>query len=82
MEARTREEESSLSGYEHEFQRSADELKAAGIGGRVFVSDAQKLTLYALYKQATVGDCRSPSPSVFRPVEKAKWYAPSGSLGL
>ncbi|RLN95043.1 hypothetical protein BBJ28_00023787 [Nothophytophthora sp. Chile5] len=79
MEARTREEESSLSGYEQEFQRSADELKAAGLEGRVSVSDAQKLTLYALYKQATVGDCRSPAPSAFRPVEKAKWYAPPGT---
>ncbi|OWZ22057.1 hypothetical protein PHMEG_0003300 [Phytophthora megakarya] len=52
-----------------EFDRAVEALKAA----RVAVSDADKLQLYGLFKQATVGDCRASAPSAFRPVERAKW---------
>ncbi|KAE8897154.1 hypothetical protein PF005_g2261 [Phytophthora fragariae] len=55
------------------FERAAQELKAAGAEGRVAVSDAQKLQLYALFKQATAGDCSASAPSAFRVVERAKW---------
>lgn len=51
------------------FERAAEQLKQA----KVAVSDAHKLRLYALYKQATVGDCSASAPSAFRPVERAKW---------
>ncbi|EGZ17729.1 hypothetical protein PHYSODRAFT_314948 [Phytophthora sojae] len=55
------------------FERAAQELKAAGAQGRVAVNDAQKLQLYALFKQATAGDCAAAVPSAFRVVERAKW---------
>lgn len=45
------------------FERAADELKAAGLAGRVAVTDVQKLTLYGLFKQATEGDCTKSQPS-------------------
>ncbi|KAG6974315.1 hypothetical protein JG688_00003127 [Phytophthora aleatoria] len=51
------------------FERAAAELKAANVA----VSDAHKLQLYGLFKQATVGDCNAAAPSAFRPVERAKW---------
>ncbi|RLN52709.1 hypothetical protein BBJ29_002794 [Phytophthora kernoviae] len=54
---------------ERVFERAAEELKAAGIAGSVSVSDTQKLRLYGLFKQTTIGDCRSSAPSAFRPVE-------------
>uniref|UniRef100_K3WML8 ACB domain-containing protein n=1 Tax=Globisporangium ultimum (strain ATCC 200006 / CBS 805.95 / DAOM BR144) TaxID=431595 RepID=K3WML8_GLOUD len=62
MAERRREEESSLHGYEYEFTRAAEQLKAEAARGRVFVSDSQKIKLYALYKQATEGDCAKPQP--------------------
>lgn len=66
-DVRRREEESSLRGYEHEFERAAEELKAAIASKNAFVSDAQKIKLYALFKQATEGDCAKPQPSTSRP---------------
>lgn len=63
MDERRREEESSLRGYEHEFERAADELKAAATAQRVRVTDPQKIRLYSLFKQATEGDCTKPQPS-------------------
>ncbi|XP_034284973.1 enoyl-CoA delta isomerase 2 isoform X1 [Pantherophis guttatus] len=38
-------------------------------------SDDIKLKLYALYKQATVGSCNIPKPSMLDFVNKAKWDA-------
>ncbi|KAK3750192.1 hypothetical protein QZH41_015415, partial [Actinostola sp. cb2023] len=34
-----------------------------------------KLKLYALFKQATVGQCNAPKPGAFNFVEKVKWTA-------
>ena len=34
-----------------------------------------KLKLYALYKQASVGDCNTPKPSFTDVVNKYKWNA-------
>lgn len=50
-------------GAAREFRRAVDEIKAAGVAGRVMVSDAHKLELYGLFKQATDGDCRKAQPS-------------------
>ena len=41
----------------------------------VRASDEQRLQLYALYKQATVGACAMPPPSRLDFVAHAKWYA-------
>ncbi|KAF1331273.1 Vacuolar protein, partial [Globisporangium splendens] len=82
MAERRREEESSLRGYEHEFARAAEQLKVEAAGGRVFVSDPQKIKLYALYKQATDGDCTKPQPmmelvpSFKMPVEEEEQQQP------
>jgi len=46
------------------------------------LSDADKLTLYCLFKQATVGDCTTPEPSFLDPVGKAKWTAWKERKGL
>jgi acyl-CoA-binding protein len=39
------------------------------------ITDEQKLGLYGLYKQATVGHCNTASPGFFDFVGKAKWKA-------
>ena len=45
------------------------------------LTDAQKLEMYALYKQATAGDCVAAEPSVLKPRERAKWKAWSALSG-
>ena len=37
------------------------------------VSNEDKLSGYALFKQATIGDCNISAPSMFNFTEKAKW---------
>ncbi|KAI4380337.1 hypothetical protein MLD38_006538 [Melastoma candidum] len=37
--------------------------------------DSDKLVLYGLYKQATIGDVNNVRPGFFRPMERAKWDA-------
>ncbi len=39
------------------------------------VSNDDKLILYALYKQATIGDCTQAEPSWISVVARAKWKA-------
>lgn len=39
------------------------------------LSNAQKLTFYALFKQATVGPCNTPKPSLLSMYERTKWNA-------
>ena len=46
------------------------------------LSDDDKLTLYSLFKQATVGDCDTAEPSFLDPVAKAKWTAWKERKGL
>jgi acyl-CoA-binding protein len=70
--ARRREEESSLSGYEHEFLRASEELKTAALRNEVYLSDAQKIKFYALFKQATDGDCTKPQPSAY--LSFSQWW--------
>ncbi|MGT0250602.1 acyl-CoA-binding protein [Burkholderia pyrrocinia] len=44
-------------------------------------SNAEKLNLYALYKQASVGDNRTAKPGLFDPIGAAKWRAWSSLKG-
>uniref|UniRef100_H2XVM5 ACB domain-containing protein n=1 Tax=Ciona intestinalis TaxID=7719 RepID=H2XVM5_CIOIN len=45
-------------------------------------SDEKLLDLYALYKQATIGDCNTDRPGMFDLKGKAKWDAWNGKKGL
>ena len=38
-------------------------------------SNEEKLKIYSLYKQATVGDCNIDKPGMFNPTGRAKWNA-------
>jgi len=46
------------------------------------VGDADKLFLYGLFKQATLGDCKIDEPGWFDFVGKAKWKAWKENEGL
>jgi acyl-CoA-binding protein len=41
--------------------------------GNFKASDNDKLKLYGLYKQVTVGKCNTPKPGFFDFVGKSKW---------
>ena len=54
------------------------EFEAAAALAKTFTKDPtndEKLTLYAYYKQATVGDNNTPKPGMFDLTGKAKWAA-------
>src|SRR5690242_12201907 len=39
------------------------------------LSNDQKLTFYALFKQATIGPCNTSKPSILNMYERTKWNA-------
>jgi len=45
-------------------------------------SDQDKLKVYALFKQATVGDCNTEKPSFFSIKESEKWKAWNALKGM
>lgn len=49
---------------------------------KIEVSNEDKLELYSLFKQATLGDNSDPEPNVFNLVSKAKWDAWNEKSGL
>lgn len=56
---------------EKEFQTSVANLEKVTVD----VDNEQKLQLYALYKQASIGECNQEKPSMYNVVQKAKWQA-------
>jgi acyl-CoA-binding protein len=45
-------------------------------------NNAQKLKLYAFYKQAIEGDVKGECPSVINMIERAKWQAWNAIKGM
>ena len=61
-----------------QFNNAAENVKSLS-----FVSDDNKLKLYGLYKQATVGDVNTARPSgMFNIKEKAKYDAWNENKGM
>ncbi|KAF8820878.1 acyl-coa-binding protein [Cardiosporidium cionae] len=46
------------------------------------IDNDARLSFYQYFKQATVGDCCNPKPSVFQPKESAKWTAWNSIKGM
>ena len=40
------------------------------------------IKLYSLYKQATIGDCNIPKPSILNRIANYKWYAWNNLKGM
>lgn len=59
------------------FNKAADEVKT--LSGSP--SDEEKLKVYSLFKQATVGDCNTARPGMLDFTGKAKWDAWNGRKG-
>ncbi|XP_068650499.1 acyl-CoA-binding protein-like [Aristolochia californica] len=58
-------------GLKEDFEEHAQKAKTLPES----TSNENKLTLYALFKQATVGPLNTPRPGVFSVKERAKWDA-------
>ncbi|XP_077234636.1 acyl-CoA-binding domain-containing protein 1-like [Tasmannia lanceolata] len=56
---------------QEEFEEYAEKAKSLP----PTTKDAEKLILYGLYKQATVGAVNTGRPGIFSPKERAKWDA-------
>jgi len=61
---------------DEQFNKSVEEVKQ-----KLFVSDEDKLFLYANYKQAYFGDNTTPKPSIFDRIAMAKWKSWFGVRG-
>ena len=59
------------------FNKAADEVKT--LAGNP--SDEEKLKVYSLFKQATIGDCNTARPGMLDFTGKAKWDAWSARKG-
>lgn len=57
-----------MADLEQKFQKAAEDIK--NLKSRP--SDEDLLEIYALFKQATVGDCNQSKPGMFQLKEKAK----------
>ncbi|XP_026866041.2 acyl-CoA-binding protein isoform X1 [Electrophorus electricus] len=62
---------------EEAFQKAAEEVKQL----KAKPTDADMLDVYALYKQATVGDVNIDRPGLFDFTGKSKWDAWKGKEG-
>ncbi|GCB68332.1 acyl-CoA-binding protein [Scyliorhinus torazame] len=60
-----------------DFEKAAEEVKQL----KEKPSDDDMLTIYSLYKQATVGDVNTARPGMFDLQGKAKWDAWDGRKG-
>jgi acyl-CoA-binding protein len=71
-----------MTALDNSFQKAVAEIRALPTDGSLTLlirpgpfspSNAQKLKLYALFKQATKGDCKTAKPKFYDLVGKAKW---------
>ena len=61
---------------------SSSSSSSAAAAGAPTLSNATKLRIYALFKQANEGRCKTPKPGMFEVVKKAKWNAWSALGGM
>lgn len=66
-----------MEGLGKHFEDAAAKIKEHGKN----ISDNDLLTMYSLYKQATVGDCNTERPGMLDFKGKAKWDAWNGVKG-
>ncbi|CAM2104133.1 diazepam-binding inhibitor-like 5 [Lepidochelys kempii] len=63
---------------QEEFEKAAAMVREM----KVPISDQEKLEIYSLYKQATIGDINIPCPAPTDVIGKAKWEAWNGHKGM
>jgi len=68
-------------GIQEDFDAAAAKIKVWNPSKGVPTND-EKLALYALFKQATTGDCNTSRPGMFDMAGKAKWDAWNAKKGM
>ncbi|KAG8199398.1 hypothetical protein JTE90_000266 [Oedothorax gibbosus] len=63
---------------QEKFDKAAEDVKKL----KAKPTDEELLELYALFKQATIGDCNTSRPGLFDLKGKAKWDAWNGKKGM
>ncbi|RKP38839.1 acyl-CoA-binding protein, partial [Dimargaris cristalligena] len=63
------------------FKKAAREIQSLTAAFSPAVTLDRKLHLYALFKQATEGDCTSSKPAFFYAVARTRWEAWNGLRG-
>ncbi|EPQ59607.1 ACBP-domain-containing protein, partial [Gloeophyllum trabeum ATCC 11539] len=58
-----------------QFDRAVEIVQSLPKNGPIQTGYEEKLTMYSLYKQATVGNVKSPRPGIFDMLGRAKWDA-------
>ncbi|KAA1466080.1 ACBP-domain-containing protein [Dentipellis sp. KUC8613] len=58
-----------------QFDRAVEIIQSLPKTGPIQTGYEEKLTMYSLYKQATVGNVKSPRPGIFDMLGRAKWDA-------
>ncbi|KIJ70473.1 hypothetical protein HYDPIDRAFT_23575 [Hydnomerulius pinastri MD-312] len=58
-----------------QFDRAVEIVQSLPKTGPIQTGYEEKLTMYSLYKQATVGNVTSPRPGIFEMLNRAKWDA-------
>jgi 3-hydroxyacyl-CoA dehydrogenase len=69
-----------MSDLQQEFEKMVNAVREATID--FTPTNAQKLKLYAFYKQATEGDVNGECPSIINMIERAKWQAWNAIKGM
>jgi diazepam-binding inhibitor (GABA receptor modulator, acyl-CoA-binding protein) len=70
-----------MSAHQAEFEAIAKQF-AENPNGVAAPPDSQKLEIYSLYKQGTVGDINIERPGITDPKGQAKWDAWNGRKGV
>jgi len=66
---------------DYHFKKSSEQIENL-IRDGLMLPQANLLKIYGLFKQATVGDCNVPSPSMLQMKAKAKWSAWNENRGM
>lgn len=67
---------------EKDFQDYVQRIRNSKSNTSVSIPDDLKLDFYKFYKQATLGDCTVPEPSLFSFADNAKWKAWNSLKGM
>lgn len=66
----------------YEFEEAVKRVNTLKSEGKLALGEEDVLEMYSLYKQATLGDNRTPEPWMFEYIKKKKWQAWKSRAGM
>ncbi|GMS94609.1 hypothetical protein PENTCL1PPCAC_16784, partial [Pristionchus entomophagus] len=70
-------EEPCIYSLEDKFYACVDIIHAMPKSGPLNPTISEKLKMYSLFKQVTVGPCNTEKPAFWNLIERYKWFVPS-----